>query len=95
MISLKIQIYTIIFSFLYGIFFSLLIDFNYKFIHSKNKITKYFSTILIILLGVIIYFIGIMKISYGIFHVYSILCILSGYILISFIQGSIAKKKIK
>lgn len=95
MISLKIQIYTIIFSFLYGIFFSLLIDLNYKFIHSKNKFTKYFSTILMIILSIIIYFIGIMKISYGIFHIYSILCILMGYILTSYVVGSIAKRKRK
>ena len=95
MISLKIQIYTIIFSFIYGIFFSLLIDLNYKFIHSKKKFTKYLSSILIIIMSVIIYFIGIMKISYGVFHIYSILCILVGYTLASLTVGTIAKKKIK
>lgn len=95
MITLKLQIYTIIFSFLYGIGFSLLIDLNYKFIHSKNKFIKYLSTILVVILSILIYFIGIMKISYGIFHIYSILCIVAGYILTSLIVSSIAKKKIK
>lgn len=95
MISLKIQVYTILFSFLYGVFFSLLIDLNYKFIHSKKKITKYLSSILIIIISVIIYFIGIMKISYGVFHFYSVLCILMGYILTSLIVGTIAKRKRK
>ena len=94
MIPLKIQVYTILFSFLFGIFFFLLVNLNYKFIHSKNKFIKIFSTILIIILSVIIYFIGIMKISYGVFHIYSIFCILASYILLSYL-GSIAKKKRK
>ena len=94
MIPLNTQIYTIIFSFLFGIFFFLLINLNYKFIYSKNKFIKIFSTILIIILSVIIYFIGIMKISYGVFHIYSIFCILTSYILLSYL-GSIAKKKRK
>ncbi len=95
MIALKLQIYTIIFSFLYGIGFSLLLDFNYRFIHSKNKFIKYFSTILIVILSILIYFIGIMKISYGIFHIYSILCIIIGYILTSLVVSYIAKRKRK
>lgn len=95
MITLKLQIYTIIFSFLYGVGFSLLLDFNYRFIHSKNKFVKYFSTIMIVTLSILIYFIGIMKISYGIFHIYSILCIIVGYILTSFVVSYIAKRRIK
>ena len=74
MIALKLQIYTIIFSFLYGIGF---------------------STILIVILSILIYFIGIMKISYGIFHIYSILCIIIGYILTSLVVSYIAKRKRK
>ena len=75
--------------------FSLLLDFNYRFIHSKNKFIKYFSTILIVILSILIYFIGIMKISYGIFHIYSILCIIIGYILTSLVVSYIAKRKRK
>lgn len=94
MIPLKIQVYTIIFSFLFGMFFFFLINLNYKFIYSKNKFIKIFSTMLIIVISVIIYFIGIMKISYGVFHIYSLLCILVSYVVLSYLT-SIAKNKRK
>ena len=95
MISLKIQIYTIIFSILYGIFFYILVSLNYKLIHSEKRLIKYFSTILLIIFSVLIYFIGIMKISYGVFHIYSVLCILFSYTLTYYIFSSIDNKKIK
>ena len=90
--KLDIQISLIIFSFIYGFFFSLFLDLNYKPLHHKNKIIKYLCTILYTALSVYIYFKGIQKISYGIFHLYSILLIILGFILENILYKAIEKK---
>ena len=90
--KLDIQIKLIIFSLLYGIFFSLFLDLNYKFLHNKNKFIKYFSNILYTAICVFIYFKGIQKISFGIFHLYSFLLIGTGFILENIIYKVIEKK---
>lgn len=90
--QLNIQISLIIFSILYGIFFSLFLDLSYKLLHNKNKIIKYVSTIICIIISVYIYFKGIQKISYGIFHIYSLLLIITGFILENIIHKFIEKK---
>ena len=81
MISLSIQLKLIIFSFIFGFFFSILIEwFNSK--TKKNSIyfTMFFSFFIVFFMA-LIYFIGIQKISNSIFHIYNLLCIVIGYIL--------------
>lgn len=90
--KLDTQISLIIFSLIYGFFFSLFLDLNYKFLHHKNKIIKYLSTGFCISINVYIYFIGIQKINYGIFHIYSILLIILGFVLENILYKAIEKK---
>ena len=77
--SLQIQIYSLIFSFCFGIFFEILLSFNERFIYSSNLFVKVSSSVLFILFNVILYFIILIKINNGILHIYFLICILLGY----------------
>lgn len=89
--KLDIQISLIIFSILYGIVFSIFLNLNYRFLHHKNIIVRYLSTIICVAISVIIYFKGIQKISYGIFHIYSLFLIIIGFSLENIIHKLIEK----
>lgn len=90
--NIKLQIITLVFSFLYGIFFSFFLGLNYKFIYSDKKIFKTIISFLVVIISVLIYFIILKKINNGIFHIYEILCIILGFIFDNWIKGIIAKK---
>ena len=92
MISLNIQIKLIIFSLIFGFIFSILLDVLYNFLKNKNKISSIFISFIFIFFMTIIYFIGIEKIGYVIFHIYSIFCIIIGFISYDFILKIIANK---
>ena len=89
--NIKLQIITLLFSFLYGIFFSFFLSLNYKFIYSDKKIFKTIISFLVVIISVLIYFIILKKINNGIFHVYEILCIILGFIFDNWLIGVIAK----
>jgi len=91
MISLDIQIKLIIFSFIYGFLFSIILDLTYKYIHNTNKFIKIISSLFIISIMVIIYFIGIKKIGELIFHPYSMISIIIGFFLYDIIIYLIEK----
>ena len=91
MISLDIQFKLIIFSFIFGFLFSSFLDwFNKKAIHLKNYL-KFIIYLIIIIILTIIYFIGIQKIGYAIFHIYEILSIILGFVSYDFAIKLIAK----
>lgn len=91
--NIKIQITTLLFSFLYGIFFSFFLSLNYKFIYSNKKIFRTAISFLVVVVSVLIYFIILKKINYGIFHIYEILMISLGVIVENIIVSVIANKK--
>lgn len=81
MIDLNIQFKLIIFSFIFGFMFSASLE-------GFNKIIKKYSTTIEIILSftfimfmTFIYLIGIQKIGNAIFHIYSILSIVVGFVL--------------
>lgn len=76
---LKKQIFLIIFSFFYGIFFSLFCDFNNKIIKEKKCITKILFTLLFSLINAMIYFLGLQKINDGTLHIYSFITLTITY----------------
>ena len=80
--TLITQIKLIIFSFIFGIFFNLFLNFNCKFIYSYNKFIKILSSFLFVIINVLLYFICLIKINNGIFHIYSLLIIFITYLLI-------------
>ena len=80
MISLSIQIKLIIFSFIYGFLFSYVLDGFNKVARKYRNIFYIPLSFLFTLIVSIIYFIGIQKIGNAIFHIYSILFIIVGFI---------------
>lgn len=81
MMDLYTQIVTLVASFLYGIFFSLLVSVNYKYLYQKNMIVRIIFTLLFILINVFIYFIILKKINQAILHPYSLGMIFVGFCL--------------
>jgi len=80
MIDLEIQIKLIIFSFIFGFFFSILIEIlNKKICNCKNYV-KLILSLLVIIIATYIYFEGIKIIGNAIFHIYSIISIIIGFI---------------
>ncbi len=79
--NLKIQIISLLFSFLFGIFFSLFLIINNKIIYNKFKIVRFFGSFLIVLVSVLLYFIFLQKINNSYFHPYLLLMIILGYFL--------------
>lgn len=82
MISLNVQLKLIIFSFIFGFFFSAVL----KFLNGKKSKYKNIINFIFLFVMTIVYFIGIQKISNGILHIYSVLCIVVGYILYELIE---------
>ena len=88
--TLNIQIISLLFSFLFGLFFSFFLDINHKIIFNSKKIVKIIGTILAVFLNVILYFVCLLKINNATFHPYELIMIILGFILENYI-----KKKIK
>lgn len=89
--SLSVQISTLIASFLYGIFFSIMLDINYHFLYESKKGYKIAISFLFITLNVLLYFIILRKINYGIFHSYSMIAIVLGVLFHHFVISSLFK----
>ena len=92
MIDLNIQIKLIIFSFIFGFLFSILLDIFNKKIDKCKKCVKFIFSFLIVLFSTYIYFEGIRKIGNAIFHIYSLLTIIVGFISYDLLISLIAKE---
>ncbi len=90
---LTIQIYSLIFSFFFGVFFYFLLEVNYKFLYNDKIIIKTINTFLFLLFNTILYFIGLIKINNGIIHIYFLLAILLGFLLAYFLHFLTFKRK--
>ena len=83
---LSVQIKLLIFSFLYGVFLGIIMRFNYKLLYNSDYVLKILSTFLLVISSVLLYFVILLKINYGIVHYYSILLIILGFVLETFIE---------
>lgn len=92
--SLKLQIISLIVSFIFGIFFNILLKFNYKIIYNENKIVQIFGTFLFIIASSLLYFYILLKINNGVVHIYCLLAILIGYIVVDKINIKKILKKV-
>lgn len=88
---LNIQIISLIVSFVYGIFFSFILELSCKFIYSNNLFIRIFYSFLFILFNSLLYFLILMKINYGYIHVSFFICMLFGYLLCKMIYKKIVK----
>lgn len=76
--DIVIQFKTIIFSFFYGVVFSLFLGFNYKFM-INNGVFSFIFSLFFSIVCVLVYFIFLKKINFGFFHPYEIFCIIFGF----------------
>lgn len=83
--SLKIQIYSVLYSFLFGIYFSYILKLFKKYIYNNNIIIKIVSNLVIVIINSFIYFIGINKINNGILHPYTYITLILGFYFIDII----------
>lgn len=89
MMDIKVQIISLLISFIYGVFFSNMIKINYNLIKIKNNIIKNIVTFIFILSLSLIYFIVLYKINNGIIHSYFVISLILGFI---FESSNIIKK---
>lgn len=76
--SLEIQIQSLVFSLVYGMFFALIMNLNYKYIFNTKIYYKIIVNFMFVVIMVMLYFILLRKINNGIFHSYFILMIVLG-----------------
>ena len=89
--NIRIQIITLLLSFIYGIFFSFFLSLNYKFIYGDKKFFKIIISFLIVIVNVLLYFIILKKINNGIFHIYEVISLSLGFIIENWLSSIIAK----
>lgn len=92
MIDLSIQLKSIIFSFLYGGFFSILLNINYKYIYNSKKAYKYLINIFFVVDNVFLYFIILRLINDGILHYYFLISLVIGFISVNKVSYKILLK---
>ena len=80
MISLVLQFKLVIFSFIFGFLFSALLEWFNKFVKKYPVYLNLLFSIMLVIIMTYIYFIGIQKIGNAIFHIYSIVTIIVGFI---------------
>ncbi len=81
---LRLQIYSLIYSFIYGLVFYILVLLNKKFLFN-NKFS-FIIDILFVIDNVLLYFIFLRYINNGIFHIYFFFTIILGYLLGDYID---------
>lgn len=95
MIDLTLQFKLIIFSFIFGFMFSALLDKFNSHIKKFSKIVEIILSFLLIAFMTLIYFIGIQKIGNAIFHIYSIISIVVGFVVYDILIKIIANNNKK
>ena len=77
-----IQIYSLFYSLFYGGIFYLLLDLFNKFTSMKKVYFKVILSWMFVTGMAILYFIGLLYINYGVVHIYFLLSIVCGYIVV-------------
>ena len=75
---LKVQILTLFYSFLYGIFFGGTLDINYKLINKASKLYTIIIHFLFVIFHILAYFFLLQKVNNGIFHPYALIALIIG-----------------
>ncbi len=78
-----IQLFSFLASFLYGMIFYLLSRFNCFILEKKNNISKFLVTLVFIIDIVILYVYMMYKINNGYFHIYFVILVILGFILMN------------
>jgi len=77
-LSVQLQVLTV--SFVYGILFSYLIKFQYKFLFNSKLFYKILITLLFVFDNCLLYFLILKRINNGVFHIYFLFMLVIGYL---------------
>jgi len=84
--ELSIQIYSLIYSFIFGIVFNIIYGLLKKFLIVGNFIKRFIFSLIFMLLVTLAYFLGLLVINHGVVHVYFLLCLLLGIMVMIFLK---------
>lgn len=90
---LKVQILSLLYSFVYGILFFILLEVNYKLLYTGKIIYRIVISFLFIIIASLLYFFGLLKVNNGVIHVYFFISLFTGYLLSFVIYKKIRCKK--
>ena len=90
--SLKVQILSFIFSFVYGLLFSGLVKINYNVLFLAKKKIQIIGNFLFLLDMALCYFLIIRYINDGILHIYFLILFLFGWYVGKFLLDKVLKK---
>ena len=90
---LRIQIYSLLFSFFYGILVFFLLELNYKLLYTGKMLYKIIISFLFVMFISLLYFYGLLKINNGIIHIYFLIVMFKGYMLSFVIYSKINCKR--
>lgn len=90
--SLKVQILSFIFSFVYGLLFSGLVKINYNVLFLAKKKIQIIGNFLFLLDIALCYFLIIRYINDGILHIYFLILFLFGWYVGKFLLDKVLKK---
>lgn len=90
--SLKTQIWSFVFSFVYGLLFSGLVKINYNVLFLAKKIIQILANFLFLLDMALCYFLIIRYINEGILHIYFLILFFGGWYVGNFLLDKMLKK---
>lgn len=79
--SLQIQIFSLIFSFLFGLVFAFFVNLHYDMLFSKNKWFRLFINFIFVIDMALLYFLILKSLNGGVLHLYFFLLIFLGFLL--------------
>lgn len=77
--SLNEQIYSLIFSFFYGVFLSFMVNLNYSSLMFPKRVYKFVMILFFFLDNALLYFLGLQFINSGAIHLYFFVMLLLGF----------------
>lgn len=90
---LKVQIISLIFSFVFGIFIYLILELFNKYIYNKKICIKIIFSLLCSLIFSLLYFFILLNINNGILHSYFFFMIIIGYLLTKYVYIKLFVKR--
>lgn len=90
-----LQIYTLTFSFFYGIFFGLSSMWHFHISYNYKVVMRYLSSILFVIDIVLLYIFLMYRMNEGIFHLYFLSMVLVGFIVAFPLQNYVKLKLVK
>lgn len=87
-----LQLKTLFFSFLFGMFFFYVTKYNYYITQNMKVISKYLITFIFVIDGALLYLYLLFKLNHGKVHIYYLLMFSLGYFLMLIINRKLSNK---